>query len=210
MISLDVHTARNAMPGDGAHARVSDRDTGGFVSRGSYRRTPSSSSSSSRSSDLPRVSPSRFVSRCDSHFLERLTPSVDPCRRRSSTAAAAAASLVPLPPPSFRSPVRITKATKVDDTKVETRFSSQCRVAAALFSTIQLVASLAFFPTKRQSALPVSGISYCRIVAGIAPEYCFSRIHKVAEIQSRRGALQRLDVVRPIERELLSFVVRFI
>lgn len=53
------------------------------------------------------------VSRRDSHFLERLTPSVDPCRRRSSTVS-------PSSPPA---PVWITKATKVDDTKVETRFS---------------------------------------------------------------------------------------
>lgn len=89
-------------------ARVSDRDTGGFVSRGSYRRRRLLPDL-----QLPFAFRRLVVSRRDSHFLERLTPSVDPCRRRSSTVS-------PSSPPA---PVWITKATKVDDTKVETRFS---------------------------------------------------------------------------------------
>lgn len=111
---LDVHTAKRNT-GDGAHARVFDRDTGGFVSRGSYRKTPSSSSSSSSRSSALFASRHPIVSRRDSHFLEKLTPSVDPCRRRSPTVSLSPLHLTP--------PPRITKATKVDDTKVETRFS---------------------------------------------------------------------------------------
>lgn len=53
------------------------------------------------------------VSHRDSHLLERLTPSVDPCRQRSPTVRPFSSAL----------PVRITKATRVNDTKVETRFS---------------------------------------------------------------------------------------
>lgn len=56
---------------------------------------------------------------------------------------------------------------------------------------------LSRLPTKRQSALSARspGVSYCRIVvvvvAGIVQGYCFSRIHKVAEIVCPGEACKR-------------------
>lgn len=129
--SLDVHTTKSNA-GDGAHARVFDRDTGGFVSRGSYRRTLSSSS---RSSAFPRLRPAAFVvSRRDSHFLERLTPSVDPCRRRSPTISLSPLRRYP------RSDNESDEGRRHEGRNAK-RFSFSMLYRAALFSTIQLVAS---------------------------------------------------------------------
>lgn len=72
---------------------------GGFASRGSYRRTASSRSSIplSRHPTPPRRA-GRFTR--DSHFLEKLTSSIVPCRPRSPGLS-----------------VGITQATWVDDTE---------------------------------------------------------------------------------------------
>lgn len=178
------------MLGVGTHARVSDRDTGGF-------RFPGELSREERRRrllpDLQLLFESRrpTVLRRDSHFLERLTPSVDPCRRRSPT--------VPLSSPFRRPSVRITKATKVDDTKVETRFSFSmlCRGGPFLDDS---ASRFSRFSRQNDKAL-----SRCRAsrIAESSPELRrdIASLEFIRLPRYNLGALRRHDAVRRIGRE---------